>query len=113
MVQANIAKEAFVLSKQLEALHSAMIDAGEKWGGYRAFAETYNVHLARAKQILSLDSTIAKTIEHLLPYDPMKATGFGRDFEQIKADLPLLKAALTSFSIFHLPARERRIGFVS
>lgn len=107
----QLAKEAHLLAKQLRALHEEMKAAGRNWGGYRAFAATYSMHLARAQQILSTDPTIAKTVSHLQPHDP-EARQFGRDFEEIKADLPVLCAALESFFVFHFSPEERKkIGF--
>jgi|SRR6185295_16649820 len=110
----ELGKEAYTLAQQLEALYVAMKEAGDHWGGYRSFATTYAVDLVRARELLASSPTIARTIAHLRSYDPNKATGYGRDFEQIKADLPVLKAALESFALFSLPAKEKkRIGFNS
>lgn len=108
----EVAKEAHVLAQQLRALHAEMTAAGRNWGSYRACASTYSAHLGRAREILAHDSTIARTIAHLRPYDPFKDKGYGQNFEQIKADLLVLSAALESFFNFHFPAAERqRIGF--
>lgn len=107
----RLAKEAHLLACQLRALHEEMKAAGRNWGGYRAFATTYSTHLVRAQEILSNDPTIAQTVSHLRPHDP-GARQFGRDFEEIKADLPVLCAALESFFMFHFPPEERKkIGF--
>ncbi len=107
-------KEAYVLAEQLEALHTAMKEAGDRTAGYAAFARNYNRHLQRAQEVLVYDPVIARGIVHLQAYNPDKETGYNKDFQQIKADLAVLMAALRSFFVFHFPAKEKeRIGFVS
>jgi len=45
-------------------------------------------------------------------YNSDQEHGYLKDFEQIKGNLPILKAALQSFFEFYFPKKEKgRIGF--
>lgn len=106
------AKEAYVISQQLAEMQESMDKAGANLEGYHAFARTYTKHLERAKEILQLDPTIAGTIDQLVPYDATKRTGYRKDFQEMRADIPILRSALRSFFDFNLPAKEKeRVGF--
>lgn len=110
----KIAKEAFILSEQLKELEAAMMNAGQIYTGYRAFAESFNQILNRAKEILKYDAEMLRSINHLRSYNPAKDTRYAKDFLEIKADIAVLKATLRSFFVFYLPADEKkRIGFSS
>ena len=109
----ELAKEAYTLSAQLREMQKSMEREGSNDIGYHAFARTYTKHLARAKEILELDPTIASTISQLVPYDSNKEQDYFTDFEQMKADIPILRSALRSFFVFNFRKEEKdRIGFI-
>jgi hypothetical protein len=106
---AELAREAYVIHQQLAEMQATYDKAP---GGYHAFARTYNVHLARSKEILETDPAIGRSIAQLEPYDQEKQTGYASDSQQMRADIAILGSALRSFCEFHFPAQEKaRIGF--
>jgi len=114
----NLAKEGYILFQQLQGLDDAMAKAGGNYSGYRAFADHYNAILEKAKAILKADTTMLSAIKRLSAYDP--SDEFDREepsrleyqSEQIKADIPILKATLRSFFDFYFPPKEKeKIGF--
>jgi hypothetical protein len=108
----EMAKEAYVLAQQIEGMEEAMNKGEKAVSGYPSYAKDFNLILQETKKILEIDKTILKTISHLNPYDPNKKLGYRADFEGIKADLPILKAALRSFFELYFPKKEKeRIGF--
>ena len=60
----DIAKEAYVLSQQLDSLQDVLAKQPTQSSYYHAAARTYTTHLHRAKEILKLDPVILKTIQH-------------------------------------------------
>jgi len=103
------AKEAYVLMSQLDCLEKVLLR--ENVSGYKAAAENYNRILQRAKTLLSVDYTFLRSIEHLQEQPP-NASGYIRNYNEIKLSLPILKAALYAFCNFYLPKKEKdRIGF--
>ena len=110
---AEIAKEAYVLARQIDGIEEEMNRSGAQ-NGYSSFATSFNTILEKAKKVLHLDPTIFSTIEHLTPYKPdainMRERVFS--FHELKGSLPILKAALQSFFDFHFPNEEKKkIGF--
>ena len=109
---AEIAKEAYVLAQQIVGMEEAMSRGKEAVSGYSSYAKNFNSILEKTKRILDLDKTILGTVVHLTPYDPNKGTGYIKEFEGIKGNLPILKATLQSFFDFYFPKKEKeRIGF--
>jgi len=107
----NIAKEAYILSKQLGALEEGLKER-KNVSGYRSYAENYNKILARAKQLLQNDEIIFKSIQHLKPYDSSKNSGYAKEFIEMAGDVLILKEALYTFFEFHFPKKEKeKIGF--
>jgi len=107
----NLAKEAYALSQQLHELESAMSKDGAV-SGYTSYATNYNSILSRAKKILEFDKTLLATISYLGQYDPNVKTGYFKEFQEIKANIAILKATLHTFFNFNFPKKERdRIGF--
>jgi hypothetical protein len=113
----NLAKEAYILFQQLQGLDDAMAKA-EDYFGYKAFAINYNAILEKAKAILKADTTMLSAIERLSAYDPSDEFDWKESSrpeyqsEQIKADIPILKATLQSFFDSHFPPKEKeKIGF--
>lgn len=110
----EIAKEAYILSQQLKELETAMTSAGQNVSGYRACAQSFNAILKRAQDILKHDATMLRSVEHLRSYNPSKETGYAQDFQEIKADMAVLKATLHAFFVFYFPAKDKeRIGFTN
>jgi hypothetical protein len=108
----EIAKQAYVLAQQIIGIEEAMHKIDNAVAGYPSYANNYNAFLEKTKKILELDQTIFKTISHLKPYDPNLESGYIGEFEEIKANLPILKASLLSFFEFHFPKSEKeKIGF--
>lgn len=108
----EIAKEAYVLAQQIAGMEEAMNKNERAVAGYSSYASNYNVFLEKTKKILEIDQTILKTISHLKQYDPKEDTGYVTGFEEIKANLPILREALSSFFEFHFPKSEKeKIGF--
>lgn len=108
----ELAKQAYALSIQITGIEAAMNAGKDAISGYSSYAINFNSLLEKAKRILATDETILETIVHLRPYDPQKASGYIKEFEGIKADLPVLKGAFSSFSELHFPAKEKeKIGF--
>lgn len=95
----EVAKEAYVLAEQLREMQESMERVGTNLSSYPSNAKTWNRHLSRAKEILKLDPRIGSTISHLSEHNPYKERGVGRDFEQIKAELSILRSTLRSFCI--------------
>ena len=109
---AEIAKEAYVLAKQIAGMEEAMNASKEAFRAYRSYAMNFNSILEKTKRILDSDKTILSTVTHLTPRDPDEETSYLKEFEGIKGDLALLKAALQSFFDFYFPKKEKeRIGF--
>jgi ASC-1-like (ASCH) protein len=107
----NMAKEAYLLSKQLGALEE-VVKNHRNVAGYRAQAENYNQILERAKQLLKHDEIIFNSIKHLKPYDSNKSSGYTKEFVEIGADAAVLKEALYTFFEFYFPKKEKeKIGF--
>jgi hypothetical protein len=89
-----------------------MKNRDEAISGYLSHAKNFNSILNKAKKVLEVDPTILKTISHLNSYDPNNTSHKYKDFEGLKSDLAILKAALKSFFVFHFPKKEKeRIGF--
>lgn len=108
---AEKAKLAFIVSAQCRETITAM-DKKDSVTGYPAFARNYNALLKSAREVLSLDATISKTVAHLHEYNPGKEHGYAVDHHEIQADLPVLLSALHSFIAFYMPAQEKqKIGF--
>jgi hypothetical protein len=106
----QLAKEAYVIADQLREMQKSM---DERKGAYHAYTRTYNRQLVRAKEILKLDPTIARTVEHLTSYDEHKESGWAHDQSQLHADLPILLSALRMFFEFNFPKQEKqKMGFV-
>jgi len=109
---AKIAKEAYVLAQQIAGMEEAMNRGKEAVSGYSSYAKNFNSILEKSRRILKLDKTILGTVKHLTPYDDNKRMGYLKDFEEIKGNLPILKAALQSFFDFHFPKKQKeKIGF--
>lgn len=119
----TLAKEAFVLHNQLEALEDAMIKGNTDASGYTAYSTNYNAILVRARQVLALDSVLLGAIKHLGPYKTTDGTEFGdyrpeddhsSHFGRLKADVPVLRATMKSFFALYMPPDQKRsIGFGS
>ena len=108
-----LAKEAYVLSQQIQELEGSLRDA-ESASGYHAYARNFNRMLERALDILKRDEVMLRTIEGLVSYDETVEFGYAREFSQLKADLPILRSALCSFFQFYMPPQEKaKIGFGS
>lgn len=108
----EIAKEAYDLAKQITGMEEAMNGSKEAFRAYRSYARNFNSILEKTKRILDSDKTILSTVTHLTPRDPNEEMGYLKEFEGIKGDLPLIKAALQSFFDFYFPKKEKeRIGF--
>ena len=106
------AKEAYVLAQQIAGMEEAMNKSEQAVAGYPSYASNYNALLEKTKKILEVDQTMLKTISHLKRYDPKQDRGYMGEFEEIKANLPILKEALHSFFEFHFPKSEKdKIGF--
>ncbi|MCJ7578763.1 MAG: hypothetical protein MUO91_09965 [candidate division Zixibacteria bacterium] len=96
----EIAKEAYVLAQQIAGMQETMNKSEQAVSGYPSYANNFNALLEKTKKILEVDQTILMTISHLKRYDPNLDTGYIREFEEIKANLPILKGALHSFFEF-------------
>ena len=117
----ELAKEALILAAQLKALYDEMEKAGDNDEGYQAFARSYNKALARAKIVLAHDKTMLRSIEHLTEFNPSDGlqngqynpeTDYSGDFENLKAEMAVLRATLNTFFAFYMPDKEKqRIGF--
>ncbi|MDP3024911.1 MAG: hypothetical protein Q8O10_05190 [candidate division Zixibacteria bacterium] len=109
----DVAKEAYLLSKQLGALEEGLKSKDRRISlGLRAYAENYNQILARAKQLLKYDEIILKSIQHLKSYDCPEGYQSETEFLEMGADVPILKEALYTFFEFHFPKKEKeKIGF--
>lgn len=117
----ELAKEALILAAQLKALYDQMEKAGDNDKGYQAFARSYNKALARAKVVLGHDKTMLRSIEHLTEFNPSDGLRNGQynpnddysgDFENLKAEISVLRATLNTFFAFYMPEKDKqRIGF--
>ncbi len=109
----NIAKEAYILSKQLSALENTLKDR-KNIQGYGSYKENYNQILERANQLLKYDAIISKSIKHLKPYDYPEELSYETVFLEMRGDVVILKEALYTFFEFHFPKKEKeKIGFRS
>jgi len=107
----NLAKEAYILSQQLLELENAMSKEAAV-SGYSSYATNYNMILEKSKKVLGLDDVLLSTVAHLSQYDAYVETGYRREFEQIKADISVLKATLRAYFDFNFPKKEKeKIGF--
>lgn len=107
----EIAKECYILSKQLAGLEDKLKN-DEKGLGYRSYVENYNEILNKGKELLKIDETILKSIEHLKPYNLDEEFYSMKKCYEIRADIPILREALLYFFVFHYPKEEKeRIGF--
>ena len=108
----SVTKEAYILSRQFEAMEKAMVAAGENVDGYRAFATSYNAMLSRAQKIFKLDETFLDSISQLKAWPTEPDEGIVERFACIKAEVAILKAAVFSFFEFYSPKEEKeKIGF--
>jgi len=117
----ELAKEALIIGAQLKALHEQMEKAGDNDEGYQAFVRSYNKALARARVVLAHDKTMLRSIEHLTEFNPSDGLGGGQynpnndysgDFENLKAEISVLRATLNTFFAFYMPEKDKqRIGF--
>ena len=99
----------------LKKLAEENMDRQSRWNTtYPTVAKTYNIILSKAKELLSLDEIILKTIEHIKPYDEGDHLGHG-NFKMIAdllTELSILNSALVSFIQIHMPYKEKQgIGF--
>ena len=108
----ELAKKVYVLSEQISNMEKAMDKERGAISGYKIYAGNFNSILEKTKITLKCDPTILGTISHLDPFDANLNSGYLKEFEGIRASLPMLKAALDSFFNFHLPKKEReKLGF--
>lgn len=107
----DIAKSAYVLCQQLISIEASMKDVTAVCA-YSSYARHYNNILGEAQIILAHDKTIYKSVAFLSRYSELDDDDSGISFEKIKADIPILKAAVLSFFEFYFPKSEKeRIGF--
>jgi len=107
----NIAKEAYLLAKQLGALEEGLKDRKNAMG-LEAYMKNYNLILSKAKRLLKNDEVILASINHLEPHDYPESYSYEQKFSEIGGDVPILKEALFTFYEFHFPKKEKdKIGF--
>jgi hypothetical protein len=105
-------KEAFILSRQLEALEKAMSEEGAV-AGCLSFFVSYNKMLFRARTALKSDKNFTNAIE-LLPNHTARGAETLTDFYALKSHVAILRATVFAFFEFYSPKEEKaQIGFSS
>ncbi len=105
-------KRAYILARQLEAMHKSIESAPEDVSGYAAHAGSYNRFLAQAKELFDTDSAFKASISHLSDLPTHMSDDIVEHFGRLRADIAVLQASVFSFFDFYSPQEEKRqIGF--
>jgi len=105
-------KRAYILARQLEAMHKSIEAAPDDVSGYPAYAASYNRFLDQAKKLFESDSAFKESISHLTACPTEMTNDILEHFGRLRADSAVLLASVFSFFDFYSPQEEKRqIGF--
>ena len=105
-------KRAYILARQLEAMHKSIESAPEDVSGYPAHATSYNRFLTQAKELFDSDPAFKAAISHLSDLPTPMSDDILEHFGRFRADIAVLEASVFSFFEFYSPQEEKKqIGF--
>lgn len=107
-------KRAYILARQLEAMHKSIEASPNDVSGYPAYSASYNRFLDQAKKLFESDAAFMDSIGHLTTLTTAMTDEIIGDFGRLRADCAVLQASVFSFFDFYSPHEEKRqIGFNS
>ena len=113
-IDVTASRRAYILARQLEAMHRAIEASPDDVSGYTAHATSYNEFLGRAMDIFQSDLIFEESSRHLERVPEELSDDVLEHFGRLRANSVVLKAAVFAFFEFYSPQEEkRRIGFES
>lgn len=111
-IDVTASKRAYILARQLEAMHKTIESAPDDTNGYSAYAMSYNRFLDQAKKLFESDLAFKDSISHLTACPTELTNDVLEHFGRLRADSPVLQASVFAFFDFYSPQEEKRqIGF--
>ena len=105
-------KQAYILARQLEAMHKSIASITDDQSGYPAYATSYNRILGQAKKLFEPDSTFVTSASNLAVFPTELTDDVREHFGRLRADIAVLQASVFTFFEFNSPLEEKRqIGF--
>ena len=105
-------KQAYILVRQLDAIHKSIESSSGDMTGYPAHAKSYNRFLTQANELFESDPAFKASISHLSGLPTNMSDDLIEQFGRLQADIAVLQASVSSFFDVYSPQEaKKQIGF--